>query len=275
MQQEPVAEYTKVESIFVRHRNCLMLKGQFTPIFTDYYLHLLDLKEEHKENLDTALKDLLAVLTLHLTSRPWAETHAWTVNLRAPRVNFFATGSSVNENIVGKVFTKDVREPDRNLLYAQVIDRDKGGDPQLSTVEVPELDPCRWVEAYYEQSDQRPARCFKMPNEEYVLIAAQPDFDEEWLNELDEEKVAQLLQVEETKVLETRKYKFECGCSIERIMPGLLGYKDKLDELFQNDDQLAVNCPRCGTKYELTRELILDFAKRVEEARKQAEGGKS
>ena len=41
---QPVEDFTKVESIFVRHRNCLLVRAQFTPIFTDYYLHLL----EHK-----------------------------------------------------------------------------------------------------------------------------------------------------------------------------------------------------------------------------------
>ncbi|MDB4551440.1 disulfide bond chaperone, partial [Akkermansiaceae bacterium] len=69
---EPVQEFTKVESIFVRHRNCLMIRAEFSPIFTDYYLHLMDIEERHPENLDTTLKDLLAVLTLHLTARPWA-----------------------------------------------------------------------------------------------------------------------------------------------------------------------------------------------------------
>ena len=116
---EPVKEFTKVESIFVRHRNCLMIRAEFTPIFTDYYLHLMDIEERHPENLDTALKDVLAILTLHLTARPWAETIAWTANIRAPRVNFFATGSSVHEYITGRLFTEDVREPDRNFLYSQ------------------------------------------------------------------------------------------------------------------------------------------------------------
>ena len=34
-------DFTKIESIFVRHRNCLLLRGQFTDIYTDHYLHLM------------------------------------------------------------------------------------------------------------------------------------------------------------------------------------------------------------------------------------------
>jgi len=45
--QETVEEFTKVESIFVRHKNVLFVKAQFTPIYTDYYIHLMDQKPSH------------------------------------------------------------------------------------------------------------------------------------------------------------------------------------------------------------------------------------
>ncbi len=111
---EPVEDFTKVESVFVRQRNCLLVRGQFTPVFTGYYLHLMEHGLRYETKMDATLKDMLAVLTLHLTARPWAETIAWTANLRAPRVNYFVTGSSTFENITGRLFTKDIREPDRN-----------------------------------------------------------------------------------------------------------------------------------------------------------------
>ena len=44
---EAVAEFTKVESIFIRHRNVLAVRANFTPIFTDYYLHLMDIGQRH------------------------------------------------------------------------------------------------------------------------------------------------------------------------------------------------------------------------------------
>ncbi len=244
---QPVEDFTKVESIFVRHRNCLLVRGQFTPIYTDYYIHLMEHKLRYSNAMDATLKDLLAVLTLHMTARPWAEKIAWTVNLRAPRVNYFVTGSSTLENITGRLFTKDIREPDRNLLYSQTSV--SGQEPQTTTVDIETNDPIDWIEHYYSQSEQRPAKCFRLDDENYVLVTAQPDYDEEWFNALDAEKVSAITEVEETKVLETRKFYFNCGCSKERILPTLGSWKDKLDELFQGDDSIKVNCPRCGAHY--------------------------
>jgi len=249
---EPVAEFTTIESIFVRERNCLLLRGDFTSIFTDYYLHLMDLGERHPESLDSPLKDLLAVLTLHLTARPWAETIAWTANLRAPRVNFFATGSSTHEYIIGRVFTEDVREPDRNFLYSQTTV--PGAQPSLSTIEVETSDPLEWIQHFYEQSEQRPGRAFRLPDDTYALVAAQPDFDQEWLNALTAEDVAKISGAEKTKVLETRKFRFNCGCSIERIAPTLRAWKEKPEELFGDQDILNIQCPRCAKKYHFSRE---------------------
>jgi len=250
--QEPVEEFTKIESIFIRHRNCLLLRADFSPIFTDYYLHLMDIGERHPESLDSSLKDLLAVLTLHLTARPWAETVAWTANLRAPRVNFFATGSSTHEYITGRLFTKDVREPDRNFLYSQTTV--PGAEPRLSTIEVPDADPLTWIEQFYKQSEQRPGKAFRLADDTYALVAAQPDYDEEWFDSLTADIVADATETEQHKVLETRKFKFACGCNLERILPTLSAWKDKPDELFGEADEISLQCPRCAKKYTVTRD---------------------
>jgi len=228
-----VEEFTKVESIFVRHKNVLMIRAQFTPIYTDYYIHLMEQKLRHKEGLDQKLKDLMAVLTLHLVARPWAETLAWTINLRAPRVNFFVTGSSLFENITGTLFTENVKEPARSTLYSQTLVKNTEG--RRSHVEIDTEDPLRWVETYYQQSEQRPARAFRLEDENFVLLAAQPDADLEWLDSLTKEDVEKITETQQTKVLETRKFRFHCGCSVEKILPALSSWKDKKEELFQGD----------------------------------------
>jgi len=250
----PVDDFTTVESIFIRHRNCLLVRAQLTPIFTGYYIHLMENKLRYASKLDATLKDLMAGLMLHLTARPWAETVAWTVNLRAPRVNYFVTGSSKGENITGRLFTKDVREPDRNLLYSQTLI--PGNEPSTTTVHLESNDPMQWVEHYYKQSEQRPARCFQLDDENYVLIAAQPDYDEEWFEALTPEIAAKIVEDEETKQLETRKFEFRCGCSVERILPTLNAWKEKPDELFQGADEIKIQCPRCGASYTVTREML-------------------
>jgi molecular chaperone Hsp33 len=249
-------EFTPIESIFVRHRNALLVRGHFPSIYTDYYLHLMQHSIRPPSELDAMLKDMLALLTLHLVARPWAETIAWTVNLRAPRINLFVTGSSLEEAITGRVFTEDVREPDRNFFYAQTTTTE-ANQPRLSMLEILGKDPVAWISQYYEQSEQRPARAFRLDDEHFALVAAQPDCDLEWLAALDEAAVTKICETEETTVLETRRFRFHCGCSFDKILPILGGWRERLDVLFEDADSINIQCPRCAARYQVTREMII------------------
>jgi molecular chaperone Hsp33 len=88
-------------------------------------------------------------------------------------------------------------------------------------------------------------------------VAAQPDFDAEWFDALTAESVVRICDEEKTKTLETRKFKFSCGCSLEKILPTLSAWKDNADELFGNDESLSIQCPRCGRRFHLTREDLV------------------
>lgn len=255
---EPAAaeDLTRIESIFIRHRNVLMVRGHFTDIFTDHYLHLADQNLRYAPDLDHSLKELYAILVLHAVARPWAETHAWTINLRAPRVNFFVTASSLSRNITGRVFTEDVREPAENTLYSQICQ--KGHATRQSTISLASNNPFDWLEHYYRQSEQRPAKIFELPDEQFVLLAAQPDFDEEWFENLDLDIVASIPDSENVNPLETRFFHFHCGCTIDRIMPALAAWKDNPQELFQGESFLTIQCPRCAAKHRITPEDLTD-----------------
>jgi len=254
MDHELTEEFTGIDSIFVRRRNVLMLRGHFPGIYTDHYLHLMQHGLKYPRALDETLKELLAMLTLHLTARPWAETIAWTVNLRAPRVNFFSTGSSMEESVVGRCFTEDVRESDRNIFYSQTVV--SGEEPRMSSIEIDGTDALAWIEALYARSEQRPCRAFRLPDETYTLIAAQPDFDGEWLEDLDMHDVMEIERTEETKVLETRRFRFRCGCTLDRILPALGAWRDNPEKLFEGSERIQIQCPRCAAKYVVTRDMI-------------------
>jgi molecular chaperone Hsp33 len=248
-------EFTTIESIFVRHRNALLVRGQFTPLYTDYYLHIMQHGIRQAADLDDMLKDTLAMLTLHLVARPWAETHAWTANLRVPCCNLFVTGSSLTESVTGRVFTEDVRTPAQNYFYSQTTTVE-GAAARLSTVEVDGADPAGWIAQYYAQSEQRPARAFRLDDENFALVAAQPDCDLEWLATLDAAVVSHITAQEETTLLETRRFRFHCGCSIERILPILGGWHNRLDDLFHDAAAITLQCPRCAAKYSVTRAML-------------------
>ncbi len=243
-----------MESIFVRHRNVLMVRGSFPAIYTDYYLHLMQHELRYPEHLDIALKDAMAMLTLHLVARPWAETIAWTVNIRTPRVNLFTTGSSLHQQITGRCFTEDVRETDRNLFYSQTTVPDK--ESRRSSLEVDSTDPLEWIEKLYHRSEQRPGRAFRLPDETFVLFAAQPGYDKQWFDSITPPDIGNLDQAEETKLLETRRFRWQCGCDLNRILPALGTWRSQPEELFQGQEEIIIQCPRCGAKFSVTRDMI-------------------
>lgn len=251
-------DFTRLESLFVRHRNALWIRASFTGMFTDYYIHLMEQKIRHNPELDMMLKEHIAMLSLYLVTRPWAETTGWTVNLRAPRVNLFAAGGCTQESITGRLFTEDVREPDRNYFYSQTTSNYQK-EPRLSTMEMDSRDPLQWFEQFYHQSEQRPGRAFHMGDDEYAVVVAQPDCDLEWLASLDVHAVKRMEQEEEVKLLEVRKLRFFCGCDLNKILPLLASWRDRLDDLFGEQEVIKVQCPRCAAVYPVNREMVSTF----------------
>ncbi len=261
---EPIQDTIILNSIFVRERNALMIQADFSSLFAQYYLHLAEYNLKPTSKIDDLFKDWLACFSLHLVARPWKETHAWTLNLRAPRLSMFLSGTCVSQQVVGRVFTEDIKEADRNLLYAQTLEHhlDK---PKQSVIELDYEAPLSWMESYYEQSEQRPCRMFWLGEDKYALIAAQPDCDLEWLKSLDEEQVKNLDQTETLHHLEERQLAWNCGCSVNKLLPLLGMWKDKLDELFIDGTACRAHCPRCAAHYLITRDKLESFFAENEE----------
>lgn len=262
---EKESENTPVEirCYFVRARNALAVRGQFEALYMDLYLHLMQHRLQPEEADCERLKEALAAMTLHLASRPRAETAAWTVNFHEPGLNLFVTGSNPLGNLTGRVFTEGVKRTDRNLFFSQVTgDR---GPQRRSTVEFGDDEGIfEAVETYYRMSEQRPARYFRHGAEDFVMITAQPDCDMPWFLTLDDEIVRHLDETEELSLLETRVFRFDCGCDLDRIYPVIARLsREALAEVFSGDDETAeASCPRCGARYALSREGFEAFLKK-------------
>ena len=254
-----VAEFTTVRSVFVRGRNCLLLQADFAPLYVDYYLHLMQHAMRPGETEDSLFKHLLTFFTLHLVSRPWQEHHAWTFNVKSPTLaNYFVAGSSLTEDVVGRIFTEDVREPESNILYAQVIAKNK--EAQTSVIPLGGSEPAAWVEEFYDRSEQRAARAFWLGGDEYALLVAEPDADLAWLRELNAEQVRHLADTEELKQLETRRFTFRCGCTVQRLLPALRALQRDFADILAEQGYLEASCPRCGVQYRITPEMLLGDA---------------
>ena len=250
-----VAEYATVQSIFIRQRNCLLLRADFTPLFVGYYLHLMQHGLRNAEAEDSLFKELLAFVTLYLVSRPWKEHHAWTCNVPGERpTNYFVAGSSLTEDVVGRIFTENVRKEETGMLYAQNICANR--DTHTSVISLPGAEVERWIEEFFQHSEQRQARAFRCRGDEYALVTAEPGADFDWLTELTADQVANIDNTEQIKQLETRRFTFRCGCSAERILPTIRAMQKDFADLLSEQGIVRVSCPRCGAHYDITTEML-------------------
>lgn len=240
-----------VRSFFVRNRNALLVRGHFSPLFMDYYLHLMQHGLRNDKEADEMIKDLLAAVTLHLCSRPQDEVCAWTVHVQRPLLNLFVTGGSRPGRVTGRVFADDVKDTGKNLFIATVNRGQEVG--RQSMVDFETRDMLEAVEHFYTQSEQRVTRFFRGEDEELIMLSAEPDCDEQWLLALEEEDLLVLGQKEHLTPLETRPYIFECGCSIDRLYPLIDRLSDDdLDHVFA-DGLATITCPRCAAIFRAPR----------------------
>jgi molecular chaperone Hsp33 len=246
---------TEVRTYFVRGRNALVARAEFSKIYIDYYLHVADCGLQVSAEEAEFARNALAAITLHGASRPRNERAAWTVNFQSPLLNVFAAGDNPSGTVVANVFSEGVRVGAQNLFYADTIRGDAAS--RRSVVDFEGSDFFAASERYYAHSEQRLTRFFLYGDDEHVLVAAQPDCDLEWLAGLDAEAVRQLDKTEQLALLEQRRYHFECGCTHERMMRAILPtFRQDADGLFEGDEVIRMSCPRCGVRHAITREAL-------------------
>ncbi|MBX7207405.1 MAG: Hsp33 family molecular chaperone HslO [Verrucomicrobiaceae bacterium] len=242
----------EAKSSYVRGRNVLLARAKFGPLYMDYYLHLMQHGIRHDDAMDAMLKDALAVMTLHLCSRPQDEVCAWTINITDPLLNVFVTGGSRPGRVTGRIFTDDVKQGAENLFISQTTRPNH--QARQSMIAFRGTDVARAAEEFYEQSEQRVTRIFRLEDEEFAMLTAEPDCDVDWLRGLRVAHIAGLDTAEHLVPLETRGYAFECGCSIDRLYPLLARLsEDDLEAVFA-DGFATVTCPRCGAIFNTPRD---------------------
>lgn len=245
----------EVRTYFVREKNALVARADFAPLFVEYYLHLNDCRIQRAPPADALLRDALAAVTLHCASRPWHETTAWTIHFPAQSLNLFVTGNSENGTVVGNVLTENIKPGTRNQLHVEVFQ--KRAPHRRSAIEFDGLDILGAVEQFYRQSEQRPARLFRLTDEDVAMVTAQPDCDTRWFESLTTDAMRTLDQSATLRLLEQRRYRFACGCTQSRLLTALAPMlKADPAELFGAEESLTVTCPRCGARHRISRETL-------------------
>src|SRR5258708_21425877 len=94
----------EIDVSFVRHRNALLARANFSDLYVDYYLHLAQHELRPEPAHDELFKRALAAFALHCASRPRNEMTAWTMNFQDPRMNLFLTGDNELGPVAGREF---------------------------------------------------------------------------------------------------------------------------------------------------------------------------
>lgn len=230
----------------------IVLVADFGPMFAAYLDHVRRWEADPDGLSQTLMRQGLGAATLHLACRPPGETVGWTINFHAPPTNLFLTGDSDERTVTGRIFTENVRTGERSRMWVQTI-RGGGGTPVQSTVDVTGHDVLEIFEQYYDRSEQTPARFFEVSDEEFVMLVGLPDTDDEWLKKLGREEAIGL-SGDGLKQLDEQVYRFQCGCSPEKILSTVRGmFGSEPEELFRGEDGVEVFCPRCGRRWWVER----------------------
>lgn len=259
---EPV-NGAEITTDFVRHRNVLLVRGDLSPLFVDYYLHLADNHLKPAPEHDRLFKLALAAFALHCASRPRFEHLAWTISLQDPRLNLFLAGDNEDCTVTGRIFTENVREAEKNVFYSDLMPR-RGAEKRRSVVNFDGADLFRAGEHYYATSEQRPARYFELGEDRFAMLISHPDCDEQWLRKVDLAGVRAVAETETVAPIERRAYRWDCGCTQQKIMGALApAARDDVDGLFGDEESIHVQCPRCAAAHIVTREAMEAFLAHV------------
>lgn len=244
-----------VRTDFVRARNALVARADFSALFVDYYLHLgangMKVAPEH----DELFKRALVAFVLHVASRPRNELTAWTINFQEPRVNLFLTGDNELGTVTGRVFAENVKELPENMFYSDTV---RGrGEKRRSAVTFTGADPIAAAEKFYAQSEQRLARYFQTGDEAWTMVMEHPDCDLAWLKALTTEGARDMEKTEALGALEQRVCRWHCGCNQAKLMEVLVpAMRSGAEGLFGDDEKIELRCPRCAGRYTITREAM-------------------
>ena len=253
---EDNAEQTLVACRFIADRNALLVSGDFGPVFMDCYLHLGRMGVVLRDGADEILKQSLASLALYASTRPHNETLAWTVHFETEELNIFATVENSTGHLAGRVFSGNVRSVGGNVLHAEVAR--PGQALRRSSVDFAGIDVLRAAGRFYAQSEQRPGKFCWLEGDVFAALVAQPDCDTAWLESASTADIAELCAEDALPPLELRRYVLRCGCTPEKIARAIATpLRGRLEEIFGGDSRINVDCPRCGLRHELPRDLFV------------------
>lgn len=254
-EKELAEQYSVVESYFIRDKNILMLEADLEWLYNHFQQHVAQHEMQASEQIQQIFWQGLAAFALHCASKPKHQVFAWTINLGDPCLNLFYGGDTDWDAVAGRWFTENVDIVAQNRFFQEVAGRQK--EVSRSFVPFQGHDLLMAAETFYRQSEQRPARFFQLSNTRFLMLAAHPDYDEEWFHSRTQESLHYLQEKETLVFMERRPVHWKCGCTQEKILRLLLPlYREDPENLMGEESVITVQCPRCATRHRVTREML-------------------
>jgi hypothetical protein len=237
---------------FIDPKRVLRLaEADMAPLFAAYDEHVRRWELPQDPGARALVESGLAALTLHLATRLADESVGVTLNLVSPPRNIFLTGHAGDGTITARVFVDDVQTAATGRLFVQSF-RPSTGTVQ-SIVEVEGDDMLAMFGAYYERSEQFPARFLRLGAARVGLVQALPDGGKEALAAAEDATVRALFDGPKDLLVE-QVFRFRCGCNPGKIVGALREiFAGRDEDLFRGDTGVEAFCPRCGARWWIER----------------------
>jgi redox-regulated HSP33 family molecular chaperone len=113
------------------------------------------------------------------------------------------------------------------------------------------------VKQFYDHSEGYPMRLhLSQTSDTAIGLVALPEFDAEWIMSVDLEELVASSEVQKSP-MRTCHFAFSCDCSPAKLLPFFRAMSvDDLEELYGNDSELLITCPRCGRQFAIARDEL-------------------
>jgi molecular chaperone Hsp33 len=200
------------------------------------------------------MRKTLAGATLQLALLPPDQYCSWTFNIDELRLNLFVAGDNNEFQLTGRIYSENVKTSGTSRLFFE-SQRPKH-KPAQSVVDFMGVDVVEAFREYYRRSLQTRATIFEVDEDDFILVQGLPNVDREWFEGLEAGAVRAWVD-RGLEPIEQRTYTFACGCNIDRINNAVRSmFSGRIEELFDGQDTVDIQCPRCGRGWSLQRRDI-------------------
>jgi hypothetical protein len=239
----------KYKRYLLQETNLLVVQGSIAPVIAgmgDYNLrHKI---EPPDRDLNPAIQELLAAAALSAVSLAERESWGWSLAFKGMNVGFFV-GVEPEGMICMRILDTD------SAKASGMIQRQKAGLPMTQSHIKPRTQrPRDAVEQYYSEADQMKTRLAIKEDGEGVFVQSLPSGNFDAVQSLGEDELFRCIDnaIASGNVKELGEVLifYECRCSEEMISRMIANLKDAdRRDLFGDQRQLEIACPRCGRKY--------------------------